>query len=61
MRGTTTKAAGTSDKVKGKVQHAWGELTDNDQMKAKGRRTKAKGKGKKAIGRVQNAVDALKS
>jgi membrane-associated phospholipid phosphatase/uncharacterized protein YjbJ (UPF0337 family) len=60
MKGTGKKAEGSSDKVKGKLQHAWGELTDNDEMKAKGRQTKAKGTAKKAVGRIQNAVDALK-
>ncbi len=60
MRGTKTKAEGTAEKVKGKVEHAWGELTDNDKLKAKGRRDKVRGKAAKGQGRVQNAVDALK-
>lgn len=60
MRGTGKKLEGSRDKTKGKLQHAWGELTDDDQMKAKGRATRAKGKTKKAAGRAQNAIDALK-
>jgi uncharacterized protein YjbJ (UPF0337 family) len=60
MRGTKAKAAGTTTSFKGKLIHAWGELTDNNQMKVKGRRTKAKGKREQAKGRFQNAIDALK-
>ena len=60
MRGTKTKAAGTKDSLKGKLLHAWGELTDDNSMKAKGRATKAKGKREKTAGRIQNAIDALK-
>ena len=60
MRGTGKKVEGRRDRVKGKLQHAWGELTDDDQMKAKGRKTNARGTTKKAAGRVQNAIDALK-
>ncbi len=54
------KTEGRADTLRGKFQHAWGELTDNNEMKARGRRTKAKGKAKETGGRVQRAIDALK-
>jgi len=61
MRGTGTKASAAGDKLKGKLQHASGELTGNDELKAKGRKNKSKGAAKEKVGRVQNAIDALKS
>jgi hypothetical protein len=32
MQGTKTKASGTADKARGKAQHAWGELTDDNEV-----------------------------
>jgi uncharacterized protein YjbJ (UPF0337 family) len=60
MRGSKDKAEAGKDKTKGKFQHAWGELTNNQDMKSKGRANKNKSKAKKATGRLKNAWDALR-
>lgn len=60
MRGSADKAKGNSTRMKGKAQHAWGELTNNQDMIAKGRANKAKGKTQRFGGRLKNALDALK-
>ncbi|GAC1322843.1 MAG: hypothetical protein NVS2B16_19950 [Chloroflexota bacterium] len=61
MRGDEKKAAGTADVLKGKIQKAAGELTGNQDLKARGQANKARGVAKKAGGRIQNAIDELKS
>jgi uncharacterized protein YjbJ (UPF0337 family) len=60
MRGTGNKAKGNTTRLKGKAQHAWGELTNNQNLIAKGRANKSKGKSQRFGGRVKNAIDALK-
>lgn len=60
MRGTGDKAKGNTTRFKGKAQHAWGELTNNQNLIAKGRANKAKGKSQRFGGRVKNALSALK-
>ena len=60
MRGTGDKAKAAGTRAKGKAQHAWGELTNNPDLKAKGRANKAKGSTQRSKGRVRNAWDALR-
>jgi uncharacterized protein YjbJ (UPF0337 family) len=61
MRGDNDKATGVADKVKGKVEKATGDLTGNNDMKAKGNRDEMKGSAKKGLGNVKNAADDLTS
>jgi uncharacterized protein YjbJ (UPF0337 family) len=60
MRGSQDKVKGNTTRLKGKAQHAWGELTANPDLIAKGRANKAKGKSQRFGGRVKNAIGALK-
>jgi uncharacterized protein YjbJ (UPF0337 family) len=61
MEGDDKRAEGTGDKVKGKLQEAGGDLTDNEDLKTKGKANEAKGGAKDLAGRAQNAVDDLTS
>lgn len=61
MDGTRDKAKASGTRLKGKLQHAAGELTNNNDLKAKGRANKAKGSGQKTKGRLKNAINALKN
>ena len=47
MSGRDDKVKGTVDEVKGKAKQAWGDLTDNDEVRSEGQRDEAKGKGSK--------------
>jgi uncharacterized protein YjbJ (UPF0337 family) len=48
---------GTTDKIKGRVKEAAGDLTGNKRLKNEGRRDQAAGKVKNAVNRV---VDKIK-
>jgi uncharacterized protein YjbJ (UPF0337 family) len=45
---------GTSDKAKGKIKQAVGDLTDNDKLKREGQRDEAVGKAKDAIDKTKD-------
>ena len=46
----------STDEVKGRVKHAAGELTDNDDLKDEGDRDKAGGKAKELIDKAADAA-----
>lgn len=48
--------AGKTDQAKGRIKKAVGELTNDDQLKAKGTIDKAAGKVKDAVDTVKNKV-----
>ena len=54
-------SAGTGDKVKGRVQKAAGELTNNRDLKDRGKVNEASGKVKdgveKGVNKVKNALN----
>ncbi len=60
MQGDDNKVKGAGDGLKGKVEKATGELTGDQDLKAKGEKDKAKGAVKSGVGRVENAVEDLK-
>jgi uncharacterized protein YjbJ (UPF0337 family) len=53
------KTQGKTDEVKGKARQAYGDLTDNDDQKAKGQAEETQGHAEKAVGDVKNAVNDL--
>lgn len=53
------KTQGQTDEVKGKLQQAYGDLTDNPDEKAQGEQTEAKGQVEKSVGDLKNAVDDI--
>lgn len=53
------KTQGTTDEMKGKARQAYGDLTDDDQAKAKGQSEETKGHAEKAVGDVKDAVSDL--
>ena len=58
--GTRDRAEGTIDEVKGKAKQAWGDLTDDDQMKIEGMVDEVKGHAEKLMGDLKDKVDDLK-
>jgi uncharacterized protein YjbJ (UPF0337 family) len=52
------RVEGTYDDLKGRGKSAWGELTDDDELKSEGAADKAKGAAKKAVADAKDAVDA---
>jgi uncharacterized protein YjbJ (UPF0337 family) len=51
------RVEGTLDDVKGRGKAAWGELTDDEELKNEGYADRAKGTAKKAVADVKEAVD----
>jgi uncharacterized protein YjbJ (UPF0337 family) len=49
-------SGGTTDKAKGKVKEAAGDLTNDESLKNEGRVDKASGKTKNAVGDVADKV-----
>lgn len=60
MPGSRDKAEAGKDQTKGRFQHAWGALTNRQDVKGKGRANKNRGKAKKSQGRIKKALDALR-
>lgn len=48
--------SGDTDKTKGKVKEAAGDLTDDDELKREGKADQAGGKVKNAVDDVKDAV-----
>ena len=55
MADTTTR--GQADDLKGKAQETWGNLTGDDDEKAKGKGNQVKGHAEKAAGQIKDAFD----
>lgn len=58
--GTRDRTEGTIEEMKGKGKQAWGDLTDDDQMKAEGKMDEVKGKGEQLLGDLKNKAEDLK-
>ena len=56
MSGNDDKLQGTADDVKGRAQEAVGDLTGDDDTKAKGQANQGKGTAEKVAGDVKNTV-----
>lgn len=55
--------SGRDDKVKGTVEEAkqaWGDLTDNEEVRSKGQVDEVKGKGQQTVGHLKDAADDVK-
>lgn len=52
-----TKTQGKADELKGKAQETWGNITGDDEEKAKGKGTQVKGHAEQAAGQVKDALD----
>ena len=61
MTGTDDKIEGKGEELKGRVQQAVGDLTDDQDQQDKGAGSKVKGKAQQAVGDVKNKVDDLTS
>jgi uncharacterized protein YjbJ (UPF0337 family) len=52
------RVEGTFDDLKGRGKAAWGELTDDEELKTEGHADRAKGAAKKGFADAKEAVDA---
>lgn len=52
--------SGSTDKTKGKVKEAAGDLTDDDELQREGKADKTSGKAKDALDNVKDKVDDVK-
>ena len=57
--------SGETDKAKGRIKQAAGDLTDNESLKREGKTDEAAGKVKDAVGdakdKLDDAVDSVKN
>jgi uncharacterized protein YjbJ (UPF0337 family) len=57
--------SGETDKAKGRIKQAAGDLTDNDDLKREGKADEAAGKVKEVVGdakdKLDDAVDSVKN
>jgi len=60
MGDTDLKTEGRVDEAKGRVQQAFGDLTDNEDQQAEGQANESKGNLKQAAGKAGDAIDDLK-
>ena len=60
MSGRDDKVKGTFEEAKGKAKQAWGDLTDNEEVRLEGQLDEAKGKGRQSIGHLKDAADDVK-
>lgn len=60
MSGRDDKVEGKLDEVKGKAKQAWGDMTDNDEVRAEGEMDEVKGKSRQSVGHLKDAVDDVK-
>jgi uncharacterized protein YjbJ (UPF0337 family) len=60
MSGRDDKVKGTVEEVKGKAKQAWGDLTDNEEVRSEGQIDEAKGKGQQTVGHLKDAADDVK-
>jgi uncharacterized protein YjbJ (UPF0337 family) len=58
--GTSDKAKGKLDELKGKAKDKVGDLTDDESLQAEGKKDRLKGKGKQAWGTLKNTGQDLK-
>lgn len=49
--------SGEADKASGRIKQAVGDLTDNDELKKKGKSDEAAGKAKDFVGGVKDKAD----
>lgn len=59
-RGTGEHIEGAVDEMKGRAKEAWGDVTDDDRMKAEGMIDQLKGKAEAALGDVKEGIADLK-
>jgi uncharacterized protein YjbJ (UPF0337 family) len=54
---------GKIDRAKGKVKQAWGDLTNDDRLRAEGRKDEVSGNVQEAVGQIRRttgeAIDAV--
>ena len=55
--GEKQRATGEVEEIKGKIVHAWGEVTGDRSTQAKGKIEEMKGKARKNFGKAQERVD----
>lgn len=60
MAGEHDRADGAWDETKGKAKEAVGEMTDDEDLRAKGKKDQAKGKAEKAWGHAKEAGEKVK-
>jgi uncharacterized protein YjbJ (UPF0337 family) len=60
MSGRDDKVKGTIEEAKGKAKQAWGDLTDNEEVRSEGQLDEAKGKGRQSLGHLKDAADDVK-
>jgi len=58
--GTSDKAKGKVDELKGKAKDKVGDLTDDERLEVEGKKDRLKGQGKQARGTLKNAGEDVK-
>ncbi len=58
--GRDDKVQGTVEEVIGKAKQAWGDLTDNEEVRSEGQLDETKGKGRQSLGHLKDAADDVK-
>lgn len=58
--GDRDRVEGTAEEVKGKVEQAWGDLSDDNRMKAEGMLDEAKGRAQQFLGDIKDKVDDIR-
>lgn len=54
------RIAGSVDEIKGKGKQAWGDMTDDERLKAEGMLDEAKGKAERFMGDVKDKIDDMR-
>ncbi len=54
--GDRDRMEGTIEEAKGKLEQAWGDLTDDEKAKAEGMWDEAKGKAQQFLGDIKDKV-----
>lgn len=56
----TEQLQGKGEEIKGKVQQAWGDLTDDERLQAEGQGNEVKGKVRQTKADVEETIDKAK-
>jgi uncharacterized protein YjbJ (UPF0337 family) len=58
--GDRDRVKGGMEELKGNAKQAWGDITDDDQMKAEGKVDEAKGRAQQAMGDLKDKATDIK-
>ena len=58
--GTRDRIEGKMEETKGQGKQAWGDMTDDDRLKAEGKGDEIKGKAEQLMGDIKNKAEDVK-